>query len=202
MGRILSVTTGVILMLISAQAIAAEAPTNIGKLSWELLQPLLQQYQKNKQTLGNSRYIALLNYRQPSWEQRFYIIDPEQLSIVAAYRVAHGKGSDPDHDGFAEAFGDGEGSHMSSTGLYRTGDVYFSEQDSHGMSLRLEGLSETNSSAHERNIVIHANDYMEEEFISNYGMPGRSHGCLVFSAADRDAVINRLKHGALIYAVR
>lgn len=201
MDRILSVAAGLVLMLIGIQVIATGAPGNAREVPEELLRPLLSHYQQDKHALGNSRFIALLNYRQPSWEPRFYIIDPEKLEIVAAYRVAHGKGSDPDHTGFAEVFGDGEGSHMSSVGLFRTGDVYMSEQDGHGMSLRLEGLSATNASAMDRNIVIHANHYLEREFLNTYGMPGRSHGCLVFSEADRDDVIARLRGGALIYAV-
>jgi len=201
MDRILSVAAGLVLMLIGSQVIATGAPGNATEVPEVLLLPLLSQYQQDKHALGNSRFIALLNYHQPSWEPRFYIIDPEKREIVAVYRVAHGKGSDPDHTGFAEVFGDGEGSHKSSVGLFRTGDVYMSEQDGHGMSLRLEGLSTTNASTRDRNIVIHANHYMEQEFLHTHGMPGRSHGCLVFSAADRDEVIDRLAGGALIYAV-
>ena len=180
---------------------AADIPPSMGALPSDLLQPLMQQYHQSKQELGNSRYVAILNYRQPSWERRFYFIDPEGMQVVAVYRVAHGKGSDPDHDGLAERFGDDYGSHMSSVGFYQTGNVYLSQQDSHGMSLRLKGLSDTNRNAYERKIVIHANEYMEQPFIDQYGLPGRSHGCLVFSASDRDDVIEWLKGGALIYAV-
>lgn len=167
-----------------------------------LLQPLLERYEQSKETLGNRRYIALVNYRQPSWKPRFHVIDPESLQVVASYRVAHGKGSDPDHDGFVESLGDMQGSYMSSSGFFRTGEAYLSGQDGHGLSLRLEGLSKTNRNAYERNIVIHANHYMERDFINSYGLPGRSHGCLVFSSADRDDVISKLRDGALIYAVR
>lgn len=193
---------GTWLLLIALCFLTPAASSATTELPPVLLKALLNQYQQSRDMLGNTHYLALVNYRQPSWEPRFYVIEPGAWRVVAVYRVAHGKGSDPDHDGFAEFFGDVEGSHMSSVGLYRTGDVYLSEQEAHGMSMRLEGLSETNSSAYERNIVIHANHYMEQDFMKTYGMPGRSHGCLVFSASDRDDIIARLKGGALIYAIR
>lgn len=193
---------GLLLVLFCGHINAAEVTSGLTNPPPDLLQPLLRQYQLHKHELGNSRYVGLLNYRQPSWEPRFYVIDPDEQRIVAAYRVAHGKGSDPDHDGIAEIFSDREGSYMSSLGLFLTKNTYISNQPAHGLSLRMHGLSNTNSQAQERNIVIHANDYMEQQFIDTYGMPGRSHGCLVFSATDRNKVVEKLSGGALIYAAQ
>ncbi|MCY1438751.1 L,D-transpeptidase catalytic domain [compost metagenome] len=67
--------------------------------------------------------------------------------------------------------------------------------------MRLAGLSESNSNAEERAIVIHANTYMEDDFIRRHGVPGRSYGCLVLAGADRDLVIEQLAGGALILAI-
>ncbi|MNG35102.1 hypothetical protein D3C84_1217650 [compost metagenome] len=67
--------------------------------------------------------------------------------------------------------------------------------------MRLIGLSPSNSNAEERAIVIHANSYMEEDFIRRHGVPGRSYGCLVLAGADRDRVIEELAGGALIFAI-
>lgn len=196
------ISIGLLLLVLCGQYAAAKQPAGNHGVPDDMLQLLLSEYQRMRTELGNNRYIGLLNYSQPSWEPRFYLINLEQARIVAAYRVAHGKGSDPDHDGFVEVLGDDKGSHMSSAGFFRTGQSYLSGQDGHGLSLRLEGLSDTNRNAHERDIVIHANHYMEQNFINTYGVPGRSHGCLVFSASDRDEIIDKLKGGALIYAVR
>jgi hypothetical protein len=91
---------------------------------------------------------------------------------------------------------------MSSVVFFRTTETYLSNEPGHGLSLRLEGLSETNRKAYDRAIVIHANHYMEPEFIDAFGKPGRSHGCLVFAAADRDVIVSKLGGGALIYAAR
>ena len=200
--RTVSFYFGLLPVLFCGYVNAAEVTNALANLPPELLQPLLREYQQHKHDLGNSRYVGLLNYRLPSWEPRFYVIDPDEKRVVAAYRVAHGKGSDPDHDGIAEYFSDREGSYMSSVGLFLTRNTYISNQPAHGLSLRMHGLSNTNSRAQERNIVIHANDYMEQQFIDTYGVPGRSHGCLVFSATDRDEVVKKLSGGALIYAAR
>lgn len=166
----------------------------------DFLNAVLTQYDRLGDRLGNRDYVGLLNYRQPSWQPRFYIIDPRRREVVAAYRVAHGKGSDSEHDGFAGQFSDRQGSHMSSVGFFKTLETYTSKEPGHGLSMRLRGLSASNRSSYRRAIVIHANHYMEQSFIDRYGIPGRSHGCMVFSNADRDEVIDRLGGGALIYA--
>lgn len=179
----------------SAGAAAPQAPPA------EALDALMQHYQQRRASLGNPRRVALVNYRQPSSEPRFYVIDPATREVVARYVVAHGRGSDPDHDGRADRFGDKHESHRSSLGLFLTDEVYQSESAGHGLSMRLQGLSDTNRNAMDRLIVIHANWYVEPEVVAKQGKPGRSYGCLVFSNADRDAVIDMLKGGALIYAV-
>lgn len=165
------------------------------------LERLVERYEQIQERLGNRQYAALVNYRQPSWEPRFYLVDLQRQRVVESYHVAHGKGSDPDHDGFARAFSDRHGSHMSSVGFFLTGETYVSEQAGHGLSLRLQGLSASNRNAFARNIVIHANHYMEDDFIERFGKPGRSHGCFTLNPEDRDEVIARLRGGALIYAI-
>jgi hypothetical protein len=167
----------------------------------EGLRTLAAKYHQLKATLGNTRYAALLNYRQASWERRFYLVDPERGEIVSSYVVAHGRGSDPQHTGYAQAFSIRDSSHMSSLGFYVTGDTYMSESEGHGLSMRLLGLSKTNRNAESRNIVIHAAEYMEPFFIKAHGKPGRSYGCLVFSNQNRNEIVQKLQGGALIYAI-
>jgi hypothetical protein len=49
---------------------------------------------------------------------------------------------------------------MSSLGVYKTAETY---NGKHGLSLRLDGLSPTNSKARERAVVVHGADYVEDE---------------------------------------
>jgi len=196
--RCLVVTTSLLLGIIPVTAGADE----IGPLfPTSAVTELLERARSEKSVVKNRRYAALLNYRQPSWEPRFYLFDIDSGKAIASYVVAHGRGSDPDHDGFATKFSDEHESHMSSLGFFLTGDTYQSESAGHGLSLRLNGLSETNQNSTARNIVIHGNWYVEPEVLATQHKPGRSYGCMVFSAADRNAVVEKLKDGALIYAV-
>lgn len=144
---------------------------------------------------------AVVDYARHSSQSRLLLFERRDLRLIASYRVAHGRGSDPDHDGYADSFSDVEGSRASSLGVFRAAQVYQSTEPGHGLSMRLQGLSASNANAERRAIVLHAKDYMEEDFIRRHGVAGRSHGCLVLAAADRDATIAALRGGALIFAV-
>lgn len=163
----------------------------------DTLQPILQRLQQDE----HPRF-AVVDYSQRSDQKRFLLYDSRNHALLASYRVAHGKGSDADHDGYAERFSNESESRASSLGTYRTGEVYQSRQPGHGLSMRLTGLDPSNDKAMERAIVIHAMDYMEDRFIRQHGVAGRSFGCLVLAAADRDQAIEALQGGALIFAIK
>ena len=147
----------------------------------------------NKAKIKNVNYLSIINFAQNSREKRFYIIDMNSGGVWAIH-VAHGKGSDPDYDGYATKFSNSSGSNMSSLGYYMTAETYSGE---HGLSLRLDGLSSTNSNARARAIVIHQADYVQESNV----IAGRSWGCPAIANENRDKVIAALKNGSLIYAV-
>ncbi len=148
-------------------------------------------------------YAAVLDFSRHSAQPRFHVVERASAQVVQSFLVAHGSGSanDPD-DGYAEVFSNVEGSEASSLGLYRTGDTYISEQVGHGLSMRLHGLSPTNSNAYRRLIVVHAHWYMEPRNVMERGSAGLSEGCMVFSYKDRDTVVDLLQGGALILAVK
>lgn len=133
-----------------------------------------------------------------STEARFAIVDLT-TGAVEALRTAHGRGSDPDHDGLAQTFSDDPGSLASSLGAYATGGRYIGK---HGLSLKLKGLDPTNANAEARAIVLHSADYMTPAFIAAHGRPGRSWGCFVVAPNEIQSVVDRLEGGVLIVAVR
>ena len=151
-----------------------------------------EQYRARYGQFGNTRYLAVIDFSQYSGKARFYIADTEQ-GTVKVYHVAHGSGSDPDHDGYATIFSNKPDSNSSSLGLYLTGETYYGK---HGKSMRLHGLSDTNSNAYARAVVIHAADYVSDSDVK----PGRSWGCPAVSAASLPEVLSQLDGGALIYA--
>lgn len=152
----------------------------------------LDYYQANKDKIGNLRYIAVIDFAKHSSVARFYIADTAEAT-VRVIQVAHGSGSDPDNDGYPTIFSNKQDSLSSSLGFYLTGEIYYGK---HGRSMRLHGLSATNSNAFARAVVIHSADYVSDENVQ----PGRSWGCPAVSTSNIASVIAELKGGALIYA--
>jgi hypothetical protein len=157
----------------------------------KLLKKAVDFYSKNSKRIRNKEYIGIIDFSQHSSRERFYIVDM-MTGTVERYLVAHGRNSDPDHDGKATQFSNVEGSLMSSQGLYLTAENY---QGKYGLSLRLDGLSSTNSLARKRAIVIHGADYV---FPGN--KIGRSYGCPAIEHRFVVEVIEKIKNGALLLA--
>lgn len=156
------------------------------------LKKALLYYDSNKSQLGNPNVLSVIDFGQFSGNKRFYIINMN-TGVVWNIRVAHGKGSDPDHDGYAQSFSNVSGSNATSLGFYMTAETYYGDN---GYSLRLDGLSSTNSNARERAIVVHGASYVEEANV----IQGRSWGCPAVAMENRDQVINMIKGGSIIYA--
>lgn len=151
-------------------------------------------FHKNKSSFKNQNVISVLDFSQSSTKKRWYFIDMKTGSVWNVH-VSHGKGSDVNHDGYAEKFSNVSGSNASSLGFYKTAETY---QGSNGYSLRLDGLSTTNSKARPRAIVVHGADYVQDQAV----IQGRSWGCPAVSQGNRDKVINLIKGGSLIYAFK
>ncbi|MNS88942.1 hypothetical protein D3C72_1229360 [compost metagenome] len=135
--------------------------------------------------------MTIIDYSLKSTKKRFFIVDMKKGSVQALH-VAHGKGSDSNHDGYAEKFSNVEGSNATSLGFYFTAETY---NGSNGYSLKLDGLSTTNSRARERAIVIHGASYVQEKDV----IQGRSWGCPALDNAYAKTIINQLKAGTLVY---
>lgn len=143
--------------------------------------------------IRNDRYFSVIDYRAASNVPRYFLIDTQDMS-AEAFLVAHGKGSDPDHDGMADQFSNIEGSKMTSLGAFVTGATYYGQ---HGLSLKLKGLSPQNDLAEQRLIVIHGADYVSE----GRAILGRSWGCPALQRDVAERIIPLIKGGTFIYAV-
>lgn len=156
-----------------------------------LLSKALEYYHANLSNIGNPNYLAVVDFSRHSSRARFFIISMKTGS-VAALHVSHGMGSDPAGTGYATQFSNVPESKKSSLGVYLTADTYTGK---HGYSLRLRGMSPTNSNAMKRAIVIHQASYVME---SN-AQAGRSWGCLAVSPSVINTVIGYLRGGSVIY---
>jgi len=141
--------------------------------------------------------MAIVDFSRPSNEERFYVVNL-QSGEVESHRVAHGRGSDPDHSGFVERFSNDFGAYATSNGAYVTGDYY---PGHYGRAMRVRGLDGSNSNAEARAIVVHSAWYAEPDVLaSNEGRLGRSEGCFAMSRKSQYDVMRRLAGGRMIYA--
>ena len=127
---------------------------------------------------------------------RFHFANLEN-GTVRSFRVAHGAGSDPEHDGWLKRFSNVNGSLATSRGAYITWEWYTGK---YGTSVRLGGLDPDNSNTLERAIVMHAASYATQAHVERWGRLGRSNGCFALAPDDfLDALVN-LSGGRLLYA--
>ncbi len=152
----------------------------------------LAYFHANQIHFSNKNFVSIVDFSAHSSLARLFIIDMNTGAVLALH-VAHGRGSDTNNDGYAEQFSNISGSKMSSLGYYATAETY---QGSHGLSLRIDGLSSTNSNVRARAIVIHGSDYVSDADVT----AGRSWGCFAIPMNDRDRVVGLLKGGSLLYA--
>jgi len=174
-----------------AQILAPSAPTGIDP----------QLFARAKAALDSHKVwprdtIAIADFSKPSSEERFYVVDLVS-GQVEPHRVAHGRGSDPDHSGFVERFSNDFGSYATSNGAYVTGDYY---DGKYGLSMKVRGLDWSNYNAEPRAIVIHNAWYAEDDMIPIHGKLGRSEGCFAMSRRSQYEVMRRIAGGRMIYA--
>ena len=146
---------------------------------------------ENSSKIKNQNFLSIIDFKQHNSKERWYLLDLN-TGDVEKFLVAHGKNSDKDFDGYANSFSNTLNSDQSSLGFYLTAETY---QGSHGLSLRLDGLSTTNSNARDRSIVIHGADY-----VAQGPKIGRSLGCPAVEMRYHSYLIDKIKNGSLIFA--
>lgn len=186
--------TGTPSILPSAQPTAPIAPTAPGGIDPTLFAKAKAALDQHKIAARDT--MAVVDFDQPSSEPRFHLVNLMDGS-VESFRVAHGRGSDPDHSGFVEKFSNDFGSHASSNGAYTTGDYY---EGKYGLSMKVRGLDWSNYNAEPRAIVIHNAWYAEDDMIAEHGKLGRSEGCFAMSRENQWKAMRKLAGGRMIYA--
>ncbi len=141
-----------------------------------------------------SSLLTIIDYSRPSTEERLFVFDPVQGTVLHTSLVAHGKNSGAN---LATQFSNEVGSLRTSPGFYTTGETY---QGKHGYSLKLRGLEGgINDNAMRRHIVIHGADYVSEKFAARHGRLGRSWGCPALPRETAGQVIDLIKDGSCLF---
>lgn len=149
-----------------------------------------QYFEANITKFANRNYLTIIDYSVHSANERMYLIDLK-TGKVEKLHVSHGRGSDPQHTGTAKKFSNLASSHMTSLGFFMASETYSGK---HGYSLRLDGLSSTNSNARARAIVIHGASYVKQ----GLAKMGRSLGCPAVDNNLSKGLIDKIKNGSLI----
>lgn len=140
--------------------------------------------------------VGIVDFGLPSARPRFALVDMV-AGQIEMFPVTHGRGSDPQHDGWLKRFSNQPGSLASSRGAYRTSDYYWG---ANGSSMRLAGLEPDNSNADMRAIVVHGAWYADPALIATQGKLGRSEGCFVFGEELLPQILYKLGPGRLLFA--
>jgi len=160
-----------------------------GKLSYKVFSVALTGYYNlkyNKKISGDK--LVIVDFRQSSSEERFYVIDLDTKELLYKTLVAHGKNSGGN---YAFQFSNKKGSYKSSLGFYITTKTY---EGCNGLSLYLNGIDKGyNTNAKERLIVVHGADYITKKEM------GHSKGCLALSMRDATHIIPIIKNGNCIF---
>jgi hypothetical protein len=142
--------------------------------------------------------VGVADFARPSSLPRFHFANLEN-GTVRSFLVAHGKGSDPEHDGWLKLFSNEPGSEATSRGGFLTCEWY---NGKYGTSIRLVGLDRDNSHALDRAIVVHPAWYVDPSMIAKWGKIGRSEGCFAMAPGDFNQALWHLSGGRLLYADR
>lgn len=147
--------------------------------------------------VSNQRYISLVDFSKPSYEQRFYVYDLKQHKAIFSTLVAQGKGSG--RGAYAKHFSNRFGTSMSSLGTFvTTGGNYAS---AHGKSIHVKGLQPgVNDNANRRTVEIHSAWYVSPEFAKQNHRVGNSLGCFAVSKTALKKLQTLVANGSVIFA--
>ena len=142
--------------------------------------------------------VGVADFALSSATPRLHIVNLES-GTLRSFLVAHGRGSDPEHDGWLKSFSNGVGSEATSRGAYLTGSWY---DGKYGTSVRLTGLDIDNSNAMDRAIVMHPAWYAAPDMLTKWGKLGRSEGCFAMAPEQFNEALWHLAGGRLLFADR
>ena len=162
----------------------------VGKLSYKVFfKGITGYYNLKYDNKVKGDKLVIVDFRQSSLEERFYVIDLDIKELLYKTLVAHGKNSGGN---YSFVFSNKKGSYQSSLGFYITTTLYVG---CNGQSLYLKGVDEGyNHHAEERLIVVHGAPYVTQSEMSH------SKGCFALSMKDAKIIIPLIKNGNCIFA--
>jgi len=145
--------------------------------------------------LNNPNIVTIVDYSQSSNKKRLYVIDLKNKKLLFNTFVAHGRNTGEE---YAKSFSNDEGSYKSSLGFYITEHPVIGSHT--GFSLQIDGVEKGfNDHAVQRAIIIHAAEYVTQNFINKYGRLGQSYGCPSLPPEMNKPIIDAIKGGTCLF---
>ncbi|PSU05542.1 peptidase [Photobacterium gaetbulicola] len=164
-----------------------------GVMDYALLKEGIEAYM-TKGTGANPN-LVIIDYRRPSNEKRFYVVDLANKKLKYHTYTTHGIESG---GAYARRFSNTLNSKQTSVGVFKTAETYYGK---YGYSLRLDGLSVgVNDNARRRHIVIHGAKYASPDFLETNNFIGWSWGCPALPPEKNREIIDLIKGGSIILA--
>jgi len=172
-------------------------PYTISEQHRRILDVARREVERAGSALWRRDIAGVADFALPSSLPRLHFANLE-AGTVKSHLVAHGRGSDPEHDGFLKTFSNVPGSFQTSRGAYISYEWYVGK---YGVSIRLGGLDADNSNVLPRAIVMHSAPYAAPDMLAKWGKLGRSDGCFAMSPGDDfNAALLQLSGGRCIFA--
>jgi L,D-transpeptidase catalytic domain len=132
--------------------------------------------------------MAISDFTRPSNENRLHLINL-RTGTSTNMLVAHGSGSDSNHDRQTDSYSNQPNSNQTPAGFHIARGQYMGKN---GLSLNLHGLEPSrNGNSYRRRIVVHGASYVRSG--------GRSHGCLAVEPQNIRSVVEMLSNDSLVY---
>lgn len=165
-------------------------------LSKHVLDLALKAYNNAKKEDGIENHkLTVIDYSLPSNQKRLWVIDMDKKEVLIHTHVSHGARTG---DRVAREFSNKVGSHKSSVGVMKTGNIYYGNS---GMSLHLHGLEDDiNDNVYNRHVVIHGSNYVSESIANRRGKVGKSFGCPAVDYKIAKPLIQKIANGSLVFA--
>jgi L,D-transpeptidase catalytic domain len=181
-----------------AAPVSPVAPERLGEYHKRILAAAKAETERLGTRLWRKDLVGIADFALPSSQPRFHFASLE-AGTVRSFYVAHGRGSDQEHDGWLKSFSNVSGSEATSRGGYLTCEWYSGK---YGTSIRLVGLDADNSAALDRAIVVHPAKYVDPSMVARWGRIGRSEGCFAMAPGEFNEALWRLSGGRLLFADR
>lgn len=182
-----------------AWSVMTLAHPGIEQPSTQALASALNGYQLalDQHKVKNMRYMGIVDFTKPSYQQRFYVYDLNKHQAIYDTLVAQGKRTG--YGAYAKHFSNVSGSNMSSLGTFVTTGAHYASL--HGRAIHVEGLQAgLNSNAGPRAVEIHSAWYVNPTYAAQHHRVGNSLGCFAVSKPALRVISRDIGDGSVVYA--